>query len=59
MDINKTKRELMSEVLTAVQAILGPDNNLRKQGEEYLSNCRKNNAGDLIENLFETMKSED
>lgn len=47
----------MSDIQVAIQAILGNDNQKRKEAEQYLDNEKDTNPGSLIQNLFEAMRN--
>lgn len=49
----------MSEVQVAISACLGADNEKRKEAEKFLESQQQSNPGQLIQSLFETMKSSD
>jgi importin-5 len=48
----------MSEI-QAIQAVLGADNDKRKEAEQYLETQKETNPGPFIQNLFEIMKNPD
>jgi hypothetical protein len=42
----------MSGIEEVLESILGTDNDIRKQGEEYLAKAQKDSPDELMKNLY-------